>query len=80
MNFKFFLLQNSSLRAVGSLLLRAEVESETLWWQEETVCAEPCRRGASGWWLRFIPIAAGREEAGQGRREPMTQNSKEDRS
>lgn len=45
MNFKFFLLQNSSLRAVGSLLLRAEVESETLWWREETVCAEPCRRG-----------------------------------
>lgn len=38
MNFKFFLLQNSSLRAVGSLLLRAEVESETLWWREETVC------------------------------------------
>lgn len=36
--------------------------------------------GGRGEWLRFIPIAAGREEAGSGRREQTTQNSKEDRS
>ena len=47
MNFKFSLLRNSSSRAVGSLL-RAGVGSETLWWQEEMVCAEPAGGAQAG--------------------------------
>lgn len=34
-----FLLRNSSSAAVGSLLLRAEIGSETLQSQEETACS-----------------------------------------
>lgn len=48
-HLKFLLLQNSRSTSVGSLLLRAEIGSETLGWQEETASlgavGEPGRGG-----------------------------------